>query len=76
MDIDKPIPKFIGKGQKSQHNLEGEQSQRIATTALQNSVASYGNQDSVVLAKRQTKRSMSWTREDRNSPPSMQSIVL
>ena len=43
--------------QNSQHNIKGEQSWRTGTTQLQDLLASYSNQDGMVVAKGQTNRS-------------------
>lgn len=57
------------KTQNSQHNIEKEHCWRIDTTRLQDLLQSYSNEDTVVLVKEQTNRSMTQNRESRNKPP-------
>lgn len=57
------------KSQNHQHIIEGgEQSWRTDTTLLQDLLSSFSNQDSVVLVKEQTNRSM----EQNTEPPQIQ----
>ena len=46
------------KTQSSQHNIDKERGQRSNSSELQDLIQSYNNQDSVVLVKEQTNRSM------------------
>ena len=72
IDTNKLILKFIWKGKKnpnSQQNIEGEeQSWRTDTTQIQDLLSSCSNQESMVLGKEQTNRSMEWNRHPRNRP--------
>ena len=61
----------------SQSNLEKkEQSWRYEAPRLQTLLQSYTNQNSKVLAKKQTHRSMKQNREPRNKPTNLWSINL
>ena len=61
----------------SQNNLEKEeQSWRNHVSWLQNILQSYSNQNSMVLAQKQTHRSMEQNREPRNKPTHLWSINL
>ena len=63
------------KTQNCQSNPEEkEQSRRHNPLRLQTILQSYGNQNSMVLAQKQTYTSMEQTREPRNKPIHLQSI--
>lgn len=64
------------KTQNSQHNIEGEQSQRPNMSGLQDLVYNYSNQGGVVLAKAWTNRSVEQNRNPRNRPTQIWSIDL
>ena len=65
------------KTQNCQSNLEEkEQSWKHNPTRLQTILQSYSNQNSVVLAQKQTYRSMEQNREPRNKPIHLHSINL
>ena len=65
------------KTQNCQSHPEGkEQSWRYNTYKLQTKLKSYNNQNSTVLAKKQTYRSMEQNRELRNKPMHLWSIDL
>ena len=73
------ILKFVcnhKRPQNCQNNLEKEQSWRSHTPRLQTIVQSYSNQNSIVLAQKQTHRSMELNREPRNKPMHLWSINL
>ena len=55
---------------------EEQQSWRNKPSTLQTIVQSYNNQNSLVLAQKQTYRSMQQNREPRNKPVHLQSINL
>ena len=63
--------------QNCQNNPEkNEQNWRYNPSRLQTIVQSYSNQNSVILAKKQTYRSMEQNREPRNNPMHLPSINL
>ena len=63
------------KTQNSQSNLEKkEQNWRYSPTRLQTILQNYSNQNSVILAQKQTHRSMEQTRSPRGKPTHLQSI--
>ena len=65
------------KTQNCQNNSEKkEQSWRCNSSRLQTILQIYSNQNSMVLAQKQTHRSMEWNREPRNKPINLQSINL
>ena len=60
----------------SQNSFEKEQSWRNHAPCLQTILQSYSNQNSMVLAQKQTHRSMEQDREPRNKPTYSWSINL
>ena len=65
------------KAQNHRNNLDKEkQSQEYHAFLFQTILQSYSNQNSVVLAQRQTHRSMEQNREPRNKPTHKWSINL
>ena len=64
------------KTPNSQNNLEKEQSWRNHVPQLQTILQSYSNQNGMVLAQKQTHRSMEEDRKPRNKPTHLWSINL
>ena len=72
-------PKICRESQKtpnSQNNPEKDQSWSYQVPWFQTILQSYGNQNSMVLAQKQTHRSMEQDREPRNKPTNIGSISL
>ena len=65
------------QGSPCQSNLDKkEQSWRYHSSRLQTILQTYSNQNSMVLAQKQTHRSMEQIREPRNKPPHLWSINI
>ena len=71
VDIDKLILKFIWKGKRPRiaNTVLKENKVRGLTAQHQDFLPNNSNQDSVVLAREETNRSMKWNREPRSSCP-------
>ena len=74
-ELEQIILKFIWNHKSQSNPEEKEQSWRHKPSRLQTILQSYSNQNSTVLAQKQTYRSMEQKREPRNKPTQLWSLI-